>query len=96
VMATRLQVSLIITPLAYLVYGPLADRVFEPAVGGSWWHWVKPIVGGDPGSGMGLMIFASGILMIIAGIVAYIVPSIRNLEASLPNYVAEADDMHSA
>lgn len=96
VMAALLQVSLIITPLAYLVYGPLADRVFEPAVGGSWWHWVEPIVGGNPGSGMGLMIFASGILMIIAGIVAYILPSIRNLEASLPNYVAEAEGMHSA
>jgi hypothetical protein len=39
----------------YLVAGPLADRVFEPAVGGPGWERVVPLVEDGPGAGIGLM-----------------------------------------
>jgi len=90
VMSALLQISLIITPLAFLISGPLADRVFEPAVGGNWWSRVEPLVGARPGSGMGLMILISGVLMTAATAAVYLIPSITKMEESLPDYEPQA------
>lgn len=89
-LAALIQIGQIITPLAYLISGPLADRVFEPAVGKPWWSALQPLVGSSPGSGMGLMIFISGLLTFTAAAVVYLIPSITRMEENLPDYEPRA------
>ncbi|MFN8372081.1 MAG: MFS transporter [Anaerolineae bacterium] len=83
------QIAMLMTPLAFLLVGPLADSVFEPAVGQAGWERVAPLVGSSVGSGMGLMILIAGVGVLIASVVTYAMPFIRNMEANLPDYVAE-------
>jgi hypothetical protein len=92
VFATRRLIAQITGPLGMLIGGPLADRVFEPAMqqGGRWaaqWGW---LVGTGPGAGMGLILVLVGILGAFAGIVGYSVPTIRNAERILPDHDAVA------
>ncbi len=80
------QISMLLLPLAYLLVGPLADNVFEPAVGQPGWEAVAPLVGSGPGAGMGLILFLAGVLTAIISLIVYAVPAIRHLEANLPDY----------
>ena len=58
------QMATLLIPVAYLVVGPLADTVFEPAVGKAGLGIVAPLVGNTTGSGMGLMmVIAGGVLI---------------------------------
>lgn len=90
VFAALQQMSILISPIAFLVAGPLADYVFEPAVGKSGWDIVAPIVGNEAGSGMGLMIVICGILITIEGLVLYFFRQLRDVEAILPDYNGQA------
>jgi len=69
----------------YLVAGPLADRVFEPAVGQPGWKVVAPLVGNGRGAGMGLMCVIGGALTVLVSLVVYAIPAIRHMEANLPD-----------
>jgi MFS transporter, DHA3 family, macrolide efflux protein len=86
VFAVSSQISLVLTPLAYFIAGPLADNVFEPAVGQPGWEVVAPVVGGGAGAGMGLILFLAGGLTTIISLIVYAMPITRHLEASLPDY----------
>jgi DHA3 family macrolide efflux protein-like MFS transporter len=83
--------------LAYLLAGPLADKVFEPAVGGSHWGIVAPLMGSRTGSGIGLIMFIGGSLIVLATVVAYSMPMLRHMESLLPDYepVAAEDEAES-
>jgi MFS transporter, DHA3 family, macrolide efflux protein len=89
VFAVIMQLVMVMTPLSFLLVGPLADNVFEPAVGKAGWDTVAPLVGNGVGAGMGLMIFIAGVGVTIASIVTYATPFVRNMEANLPDYVAD-------
>ena len=82
------QMATLLIPMAYLVVGPLADTVFEPAVGKPGWDCVAPLVGSTTGSGMGLMMVIAGAGLMITTLVVYAIPRIRHMEAELPDYVA--------
>lgn len=84
------QVAMLLNPLTFLIAGPLADYVFEPAVGGSHWDAVAPLVGGEAGAGMGLMMIIYGAFMLVTMLGAYALPAMRHLEANLPDYKAVA------
>ena len=73
VFSTRRLIAQITGPLGMLIAGPLADRVFEPAmsVGGAWAARFGWLVGTGPGAGMGLMLVLVGLLGTTAGIVGY-------------------------
>jgi DHA3 family macrolide efflux protein-like MFS transporter len=86
VLAAVNQVAMFFTPLAALSAGPLADHVFEPAVGGPGWDTVAPLVGSDAGAGIGLIALICGTMITVIGLVFYAVPGIRNMEATLPDY----------
>jgi MFS family permease len=90
VFAVLSQISMMLMPLAYLISGPLADKVFEPAVGRSGWDIVSPFVGSAAGAGMGLIMLICGIVTVAVSVIAYVVPMIRHMEAALPDYKAEA------
>jgi MFS family permease len=89
VFATLGQISTLLMPIALLLVGPLADNVFEPAVGQAGWEAVAPFVGSTFGSGMGLIYVLGGTAMALISIVVFAIPSLRNMEAALPDYVAE-------
>lgn len=74
-----------------LIAGPLADRVFEPALSptGSLAPVFGTFVGVGPGSGMGLMFVITGILAALTGLVGYSFPVIRNAEDILPDHDAQ-------
>ena len=88
VFAAYLQGVLLLTPLAFLLAGPLADRVFEPARRLPGWQGVGWLVGDGPGSGMGLLFVAAGAMILALSAAVYSVPAVRRLEADLPDHAA--------
>jgi MFS family permease len=90
VFATRSLIAQISAPVAMLLSGPLADQVFEPAMIND--GFLAPIFGGvigvGPGAGMALMFFLTGLLGILVGISGYFVPTVRDVEDLLPDYLA--------
>jgi len=91
VFSLRYMLATIITPLAYLTAGPLADQVFEPLMskGGA----LASTVLGDlletgPGRGIGLIYVLSGVLVILISLLAYLSPRIRRLEEEVPDAVS--------
>lgn len=79
-------------PIGYLLAGPLADRVFEPAmaVGGSLSDVFGWLVGTGPGAGMGLMFACTSILGTAMSLSGYLFRSVRNVEMDLPDHTVEA------
>ncbi len=86
VFALLFQLMYLTNPLSLLIVGPLVDHVLEPAVTTSWWAWVAPVVGGVPGSGMGLLIVSAGGLMFVLTALVYAHPATRSLEQALPDH----------
>ncbi len=86
VFAAIMQLAMLAMPLSYLLAGPLADHMLEPAVGGTGWDLVAPLVGSDPGAGIGLLFVISGLLTALASAAFYAWPRMRRLESELPDY----------
>jgi MFS family permease len=92
VFATRRLIAWLVTPLARLAAGPLADFVFEPAMmpsGGlaDTFGW---LVGTGPGAGMGLMFVLMGVLGALSGLGGYAFRVIRDAEDILPDHEVAA------
>jgi hypothetical protein len=98
VSAVRSMISQSMMPLAFLIAGPLADRVFEPWMreGGALARtFVGALVGVGDGRGVGLMFVISGLALVLASGVALANPRIRRIEQELPDMIpdqAEEDD----
>lgn len=90
VFAARRAVAWLIVPLSQLAAGPLADRVFEPAMqpGGSLAPAFGWLVGTGDGAGMGLMVALTGLAAASAGVVGYAVRAVRDVEEILPDHDA--------
>ncbi len=75
-------------PVAMLMAGPLADRVFEPllqedgALAGS----VGSVIGVGPGRGIAFLFIILGGLSIMFTLLAYMYPRLRNLEDEIPDF----------
>ena len=82
VFAIRQMVSRSITPLAYLLAGPLADRVFEPLMRSpqGFLGTIGQVVGTGAGRGMGLLFSLMGLIIAVAAMIGVLVPVIRNVE----------------
>jgi hypothetical protein len=90
VFSMRYMLATIITPLAYLSAGPLADQVFEPLMqeGGALARTVLgSVMGTGPGRGIGLIYVLSGVLVMLISAIAYLNPRIRRLEEEVPDAV---------
>jgi MFS family permease len=88
VFSVRRLIAQITAPVAILLAGPLADRVFEPAMqpGGALADGLGWLVGTGPGAGMALIFVITASIGTIASLAAYLVPIIRNLETILPDH----------
>jgi MFS family permease len=91
VFATRALIAQISAPVSMLIAGPLADRVFEPAMMPS--GGLAATFGGltyvGPGAGIALLFVITGILCVLIGVFAYLVPAVRNVEDTLPDHDAK-------
>lgn len=90
VFSLRYMVATIVSPLAYLTAGPLADWVFEPLMedGGTLARTLLgSLLGTGAGRGIGLMYVLSGMLVIAISAIAYLNPRIRLLEQEVPDAV---------
>ena len=80
------QLSALLVPLGSLTAGPLADRVFEPAVARPGWRAIAWAVGGAPGSGIGLMYVIAGLWIICLTVAVYAAAAVRRVESALPDH----------
>lgn len=75
-------------PFSLLLAGPLADRVFEPAMalGGALGAGaLGRLLSTGPGRGIGLMLLLSGLGMVAVSLVMYATPRLRRVEHELPD-----------
>ncbi|MEP6984569.1 MAG: MFS transporter [Chloroflexota bacterium] len=88
VFSARRMIAQVVGPVGILLAGPLADRVFEPAMheGGSLTGIFGGLIGVGPGAGMALLTVICGILIMIMTLIAYRVSVIRNAEDILPDH----------
>jgi MFS family permease len=89
VFATRSMIAFSIEPVAYIVAGPLAEKVFEPLMmeGGGLANILGPVIGAGPGRGIGLMFVIAGLLYIVASSLIIINPRIRRVELEIPDAI---------
>lgn len=94
VFSTRRMIASIATPIAFVSAGPVADRVFEPllmpdgplaeSLGGIW--------GTGVGRGSALLISCVGVAVMAIALVAWLTPSIRNIERDIPDALEATRD----
>jgi DHA3 family macrolide efflux protein-like MFS transporter len=91
VFATTRMLSMSAMPLAYLLAGPLADRVFEPAMapGGALAGTLGAWIGVGEGRGIAVIFMMSGLVLMATAVVAYLSPVIRNVEDDQPEPALE-------
>lgn len=90
VFSARRMIGQITAPIAMLATGPLADRVFEPAMmpNGSLAGLFGGLVGTGPGAGMGLICVIFGVLGVLVGLSGYAFKVTRDAEDILPDHTA--------
>lgn len=87
VFAMRRLVAMSALPLAYVVAGPLADRVFEPwmATQGPLASVVGGVFGTGPGRGIAVLFIVLGLLTVMAVVAGFLYQPLRDLEDRLPD-----------
>lgn len=82
VFAADHAMGMIIGTVASLIAGPLADRIFEPAMkpGGLLASILGPIFGNRTGSGIALLYVITSICIVLIGISGYAFRTLRNVE----------------
>lgn len=82
-------VSTLAMPLAALLAGPLADRIFEPLMAGDGLlaDSIGSIIGVGKGRGIGLLFIVMGLSMMLITLVAYCYRPLRLVEDDLPDAI---------
>lgn len=97
VFTVRRMIAQASLPLAFLIAGPLADRLFIPLLEGSadgrgsltW------LLGAGAGRGIGAIYILSGGLFLLVAVIAYRSPTLRRIEELLPDCFDEGErDAH--
>jgi MFS family permease len=92
VFAARRMIAQIIGPVGMALAGPLADRLFEPAMhpGGSLAALLGAWFGTGPGAGMAVIMALAGVAAIGSGLAGYLAPAVRQADTLLPDHDAAA------
>jgi MFS transporter, DHA3 family, macrolide efflux protein len=91
IFAIRLMIGWSTLPISFLLAGPLADNIFEPAlaVGGPLASTVGQFLGVGPGRGIGFLFVLLGLFNFAITICGFLYPRLRNLESELPDQVPD-------
>ncbi|MGA2504639.1 MAG: MFS transporter [Anaerolineales bacterium] len=86
VFAIRQAIILAMPLLAYVLTGPLTDKVFEPLlkVGGPLTGSVGKIIGVGTGRGAGLLFICAGLFLVLVSAIGYLSPRLRRVEDEMP------------
>ncbi len=78
----------VVAAISTLIAGPLADRVFEPAMmpQGILAPRLGFIFGSEPGAGMALLYVITSVCLLLVGIGGYAFPTLRNVDEIVPNH----------
>ncbi len=90
VFSVRRMIAFSIIPIAYLLTGPISERIFTPLLldGGLLADSVGRIFGAGPGRGIGLMFSTFGVLYLLIAQLIWLDKRIRNVELELPDWQA--------
>lgn len=77
------QLSAAMAPLSFLITGPVVDKWLEPSMQEGRWLYLRALVGGNAGSGIGLLFTACGVLLAIGGLWTLSSSKVRNIETEL-------------
>jgi MFS family permease len=93
VFAIFMQLTLLLTPLGYLLIGPLADQVFTPLANDPTWTEgiLGTLFGAGAAGGMGVLFGVTAVLGLIATVITFALRSVQRMEATLPSYDSAAD-----
>lgn len=73
-----------VSAIASLVAGPLAERIFEPAIQVQAVAWiVRPLFGTKPGAGIALLYVLASLALILVGIGGYCLPALRRADEAI-------------
>jgi MFS transporter, DHA3 family, macrolide efflux protein len=87
VFATRSMLIQMLSAIATLIAGPLADSIFEPAMmpDGQLAPILGSIVGTGAGAGMAVIYVLTALGLLLIGMGGYAIPSFRHIEVSVPD-----------
>ena len=93
VFSIRRMIAWSTTPLAFVLAGPLADRIFKPLLldGGALAGSVGQVIGVGPGRGVGLMFIILGLCNVLVAAAGYLNPRVYHVEDDLPDAVRLED-----
>jgi MFS transporter, DHA3 family, macrolide efflux protein len=94
VFATASMFAQAMAPIALVMSGPLADRVFIPMLseGGMLAASVGRVIGVGKGRGIGLMLILMGLSVAIGTLIGYLYPRLRKVEFELPDAIADHNE----
>jgi MFS transporter, DHA3 family, macrolide efflux protein len=89
VFSTRMMLAWSSIPLAFLLAGPLADRVFEPLlqINGKLANTWISCIGVGPGRGTATLLMLNGILAMLFAVGCYFKPRFLHVEKDLPDTI---------
>jgi MFS family permease len=76
--AINTQLGFLASTTSFFLTGPLVDNVLEPAAS-------------EPGAGMGALLVANGVVILVSTLAVYALREVRAVESKLPNYVAVSE-----
>jgi MFS family permease len=90
--SVRLILTEIMSPIAYLAAGPLVDRALNPLLieGGRLADTVGRVMGVGPGRGNGMVLSCLGLVFLIASVLGWLYPRLRNIETELVDQIEDA------
>ncbi|MDZ8104808.1 MAG: MFS transporter [Nostoc sp. DedQUE12a] len=83
--------------VAYLIAGPLADKIFTPALaaGDSRTGILQIIFGNNAGAGIALLYVICAMCMLLVGCAGFYIPHLRDVDKNLPDHDAEYAQLNS-
>lgn len=91
IFASLSQLALLGSTTSFLLTGWLVDHWLEPAVNQAGWSTFAPLVGAQPGAGIGLLLVCTGLIMLAATLIVLAAPAVRHMETTLPDYAVEEE-----
>ena len=90
VFSISLLIKGLMSPMGRLVAGPLADRIFEPAMmpGGRLVPIFGPLFGTGRGAGMAALCGIASLAMTLVGLCGFLYQPLRTVETTLPDHKA--------